>query len=193
MVNSRLTAAFPSRIPAIGFAAAAAIWLLLVVVSPYLVSHSAPHSVFLRTGGVVYLAGRVLCHQRAERSFHAWGVQLPVCGRCVGLYTGAAFGSLFASWWPARRHLRRRSETGEVRAATSDFGSRTGDGGVWLVRFTIAVIPTATSLGLEVVGVWAQTPAVRSVAAVPLGFAVAWFVGEHAADVLRPLRKVWRV
>jgi hypothetical protein len=38
----------------------------------------------------VYGAGSLVCHQRAERSFHAWNVQWPVCARCTGVYFGAA-------------------------------------------------------------------------------------------------------
>jgi len=43
---------------------------------------------------VVYGIGRVLCHQRPERSFHLWSVQLPVCARCTGIYVGAAGAAL---------------------------------------------------------------------------------------------------
>lgn len=40
----------------------------------------------------VYAAAALLCHQKPERSFHWRGVQLPVCGRCVGLYVGGTVG-----------------------------------------------------------------------------------------------------
>jgi uncharacterized membrane protein len=43
---------------------------------------------------VVYGIGSVLCHQRPERSFHLWSVQLPVCARCTGIYAGAAGAAL---------------------------------------------------------------------------------------------------
>jgi uncharacterized membrane protein len=34
------------------------------------------------------------CHQRPERSFFAWGMQLPVCARCFGIYLGMFLGTL---------------------------------------------------------------------------------------------------
>jgi uncharacterized membrane protein len=44
----------------------------------------------------VYYSGSLLCHQRPERSFYLWGVQLPVCARCAGIYLGAALGVIAA-------------------------------------------------------------------------------------------------
>ena len=38
----------------------------------------------------VYVAGAVVCHQKAERSFSLAGQPLPVCARCTGIYVGAA-------------------------------------------------------------------------------------------------------
>lgn len=43
---------------------------------------------------VVYLAGSVVCHQLADRSYHVGGAQLPVCARCIGVYWGFAAGLL---------------------------------------------------------------------------------------------------
>ena len=179
----RIESAFRFRIPAVGLALAASAWLVLILLSPCLVSHNPPRSVFFRMGGLAYLAGRVVCHQRADRSFHAWGVQLPVCGRCFGLYAGAMLGSLFAAC------RSRRAPARDIRQDASPATPRDA----WVGRFAVAAVPTAASLGLEIMRIWAQTPAVRSVAAVPLGFAVAWFVGNHSGDVLRRLRVPWRV
>lgn len=47
--------------------------------------------------------GYAVCHQIAERSFHAHGHQLPLCARCTGLYLGVLTGiAVFA----ARGRLR---------------------------------------------------------------------------------------
>jgi len=160
---------FSPRLITAGFAVATILWLVLLVGSPYLVSHATPGSVPFTAGGLVYMAGSVVCHQRADRSFHAWGVQLPVCGRCVGLYAGAALGSMLAAFFVTR-----------TNGARAPRGSGQPD---WLLRFTLAGLPTAASVGLELLGFWPQSPAIRCLAALPLGFAVAWFVGVHAADL----------
>lgn len=51
--------------------------------------------------GVVYAAASVVCHQRLERSFSAWGAQFPVCARCTGIYVGTALvtAAYLAGWW----------------------------------------------------------------------------------------------
>jgi uncharacterized membrane protein len=65
-------------------AAAAALWLVALVVAPFL---PVPASAAL------YALGSFICHQRPDRSFDFAGLQLPVCGRCIGLYGGAAVGA----------------------------------------------------------------------------------------------------
>ncbi len=165
-----------SRVPAVVFAAAAAAWLLLIVGAPYLVAHARPGSVPWRAGALTYLFGRSICHQRADRSFHAWGVQLPVCGRCLGLYAGGLFGAALAA--AAARRRGGRCISAAYPRATS-----------WRWRLLVASVPTAASLLLEIAGVWSQTPATRCLAAVPLGFVVAMLVGQHADEAIR---LVWR-
>jgi uncharacterized membrane protein len=41
-----------------------------------------------------FAAFRAVCHQQPERSFSLWGRQLPVCGRCLGIYLGMLAGAL---------------------------------------------------------------------------------------------------
>src|SRR5262245_34943764 len=53
----------------------------------------------------VYQVGSLVCHQLPSRSFYFWGVQLPVCARCTGLYVGAAVAALAATRMrPAFQH-----------------------------------------------------------------------------------------
>jgi uncharacterized membrane protein len=47
-------------------------------------------------------AGSLWCHQRAERSPHLWGVQMPVCWRCGGILVGA---SVFLVWLVKKKRL----------------------------------------------------------------------------------------
>ena len=76
-----------------GLAAATLLWLFALVVAPYLATHGNPGRVGAWASAGVYLAGAILCHQQPARTFHAWGTQLPVCARCLGLYGGAALGA----------------------------------------------------------------------------------------------------
>jgi uncharacterized membrane protein len=162
-----------SRIPSAVLAIGAAAWLLLIVSAPYVVGHFPRGTAAWRAGGLVYLVGHAVCHQRADRSFHAWGIPLPVCGRCFGLYAGAALGALVAAMAAAAR------ETPNLVTE-------------WRCRLAVSALPTALSFGLEAIGLWSQTPTLRAVAAAPLGFAVAWFVGSHAAEVFGRVRLlVW--
>lgn len=61
------------------------------------------------TAAVIYMGASLVCHQRPDRSFHAWGAQLPVCARCAGIYAGAALVALAyltGRWRPAARASR---------------------------------------------------------------------------------------
>ena len=68
-------------------AAAAVLWLMALLAAPFL---PAPAS------AAIYALGSFICHQRPDRSFELTGFQLPVCGRCIGIYSGAAVGALYA-------------------------------------------------------------------------------------------------
>lgn len=166
MSSSPDISASSSRAPAFAFALLAAVWLILVIASPYLVSHFDARDLLFKAGALVFLAGRAICHQRADRSFHAWGVQLPVCARCFGIYAGATLGALLGSGLRVPHRTQR---------ALSDLtpGGRT--------FFAVAAGPTVLSVGLEALGIWSQTPLVRCIAGLPLGVGVAWFVAAHAA------------
>jgi uncharacterized membrane protein len=74
-------------------AATAILWSATIFAAAYAGGrmHSAVTS---SLAAIVYGIGRVLCHQRPERSFHLWSVQLPVCARCTGIYAGAAGAAL---------------------------------------------------------------------------------------------------
>jgi uncharacterized membrane protein len=53
----------------------------------------ASHGQFAATAAIFTFFSKV-CHQRPERSFMLFGAQVAVCVRCVGIYAGAALGSL---------------------------------------------------------------------------------------------------
>ena len=148
-----------------GLAAAASLWAATLVAAPYAVKHEAPESAAFLAASGVYFAGGFVCHQRAARSFHLWGTQLPVCARCAGLYAGAPAGLLLALLLlPAPGRRGRRFTPEELRA---------------LRRLLIAAaVPTALTVAVEVPN------ALRAISAVPLGLAVAWIAARAAREVL---------
>lgn len=42
--------------------------------------------------------GSAVCHQMAERSFMQNGIQMPLCARCTGIYSGAFFAFFYLFW-----------------------------------------------------------------------------------------------
>ena len=134
------------RRAALALTLAASLWTLVLVTAPAALSHPS----LTLPATMVYAAASRICHQRPERSFHVAGAQVPVCGRCLGLYVSSAFGALLA--WASRR----RAE-GSVR-----------------VVLAVAAVPTAVTWGLEAVGAATFANEVRAIAAVPLGLAAGW-------------------
>src|ERR671912_325356 len=80
---------------------AALLWAVIVVAAPAAIHSKA----FITPAAVVYAGASRICHQQSERSFRVRGVQLPVCGRCAGLYVSAATGAL-AVWFTPRPRAR---------------------------------------------------------------------------------------
>src|SRR5437762_5587937 len=42
----------------------------------------------------VYLTGRTICHRLAGRLFALWGLHMPVCARCSGIFLAVVFVAL---------------------------------------------------------------------------------------------------
>jgi uncharacterized membrane protein len=144
------------------FVALAIAWVILLPAAPFAASRSgsasSPASRVLVFA--IYGIGRLICHQRPERSFHLFGVQLPVCARCTGIYAGAALMALVA--WRS--------------SAAQQTNSRHLPAGAARRLLLVGIAPTAATLLYE----WTtgQTPGqwTRAVSGVPLGAAVAWIV-----------------
>jgi uncharacterized membrane protein len=91
-----------------------AVWLALVVSSPFMVTH---HTLLDLSGSVgvrdntaqfhdlsplpkaIYSIGDVECHQLASRSYYLNGNQMPFCSRDVGLFIGLALGFAIAAFY----------------------------------------------------------------------------------------------
>jgi len=131
----------------------ATLWAAAIFVAPRVVASGAEHPIWSDLGALVYLAGGVVCHQRPERSFHAAGVQYPVCARCTGLYVSAPLGMIAAIGFLRGRQSYRR----------------------WRIVLAVAIVPTLVSILLERLGGPSDTVS-RALAALPLGAAAAAFV-----------------
>ncbi len=70
-------------------------WIGAVVLAPYTASRG------WIAGPMIYAFFDRICHQIPERSFWAFGHQLAVCHRCLGLYVGFAAGLLLLAHLPA--------------------------------------------------------------------------------------------
>ena len=77
--------------------AAPILWIAAVFGALVVASQTSVGVALYALSVVVYEAGSLVCHQLSNRSFHAWGTQMPVCARCTGLYVGAAAAALTAT------------------------------------------------------------------------------------------------
>ena len=78
-------------------AAAAVLWAVMLPAAAYAASQPAGRGLWHPFALAIYGLGSAICHQRADRSFHLWAAQLPVCARCTGIYLGAAIAAVAPS------------------------------------------------------------------------------------------------
>ena len=136
-------------------AGAAVLWAAALPAAAYLATLSSGAAQLLAVA--VYGLGSVICHQRADRSFHLFAEQLPVCARCTGLYAGAALSAVAYLWG-----VRRKMPADLTPAARR--------------LLTIAALPMAASIVYE----WATgdvpTNLARAATGIILGAAVAYVI-----------------
>ncbi len=158
-----------SRVLLCGLIAGVVLWSAALAATPYALRHGA-EGVALVAGSMVYLAASAICHQRADRSFHPWGVQFPVCGRCAGLYGGALLGVCAAGVW------RRRNSQRDRKVAHGLLVVRSFRGRAAALVLAAAALPTAATVLLEAGGLVDPGNVGRAASAVPLGAASCAFV-----------------
>lgn len=146
--------------------AASLVWLAALFAAPHAL-HAEAGAPRRLAAGAVYLAGRVVCHQRPERSFVAAGHPLPVCARCTGVYAAAPLVCLLALLLPAGRGRRLWDWTGTRRG------------------ILIAAAPTAISVAVEWITGWTD-PGVRAATGAVLGFGGAGLVCASMAIRTEP-------
>ena len=195
MIDDRASPTMETRLRR-AFLALAVLWALLLPIAAY--AASGPRETASTWANLltycVYRAGRVICHQRAERSFFLFGVPLPVCARCTGIYIGAAVTASVAAFRDlraGRSHDRPRPGHVFSSVARDAVGSslfarvRTfADARSVLVA---SALPSVATLVFE----WStgQMPAhwTRALSGATLGAGIAWIVcasSPRAADVM---------
>lgn len=144
-------------------------WLLLVLISPFLV----PNGQLTDLSGAVitmdnsqkieginplawliYSAGDFNCHQLRERSFFLNDNQMPFCARDVGLFLGAAIGSLLA----LILFLRLKWQ-----------------------HVALALLPFAVDIAAQEMTAYESTNEIRLTTGIVAGAACAIFVCQHVA------------
>jgi uncharacterized membrane protein len=99
----------------------AVLWAIVLPAAAYAAGQPAGSGSWHAIALAVYGLGGAICHQRADRSFHLFGAQLPVCARCTGIYLGAAAISV---WYVVSGFSRTvtlsRTSTVRLKADTTD-------------------------------------------------------------------------
>ncbi len=140
--------------------ALAVAWAALILAAPWLGSAPSGGRGAANLAAATYWLGSLVCHQRADRSFHVAGAQLPVCARCTGLYVSGALGVVFG--W-------RRFRPG-VSVPLS----------AWRSPLVLAALPTVATIVVEWWRPSLTSGLVRAVAAVPLGAVAGALVAESS-------------
>ena len=156
------------------FAVAAIAWAALLPLATWAASRPHPSSLSYSFAFVVYGFGSFVCHQRPERSFHLWSMQMPVCARCAGIYAGGAFAALAVL-------LTRRKAAAEVVRPAADFDVD--------IRFAFvaSALPTVATLLYEWTTGRMPSGAIRGISGAVVGAMVAWIVMVRGVNY-RPVR-----
>jgi uncharacterized membrane protein len=154
------------------FLAGAIGWAVLLPLAAFATVRPPPGGMWYPLALVVYRVGRIVCHQRPERSFFLWAVQMPVCARCAGIYVGGAVGAIVAALTAVRAPLLlRRFGAWEMR--------RDGVAGRCTsprVVLAVAAAPTVATWVLEWCWSVPTSNLVRALAGLPLGVVLVLLV-----------------
>jgi uncharacterized membrane protein len=150
-----------TRLLAALITAGAISWSAALLVAPYALTSRSPR--VASVAAAMYRAAGLICHQRPERSFHLAGAQLPVCGRCTGLYVSGAAAAMLAWILSRRPRVPRRTR----------------------LTILLASVPTLLSVSLELAGLLYSSNTLRAISALPLGAAAGWiFIQSLRAEAV---------
>ena len=159
---------------------ASVIWVALLPLAPLAAAQSAPAPVWYVLAVVVYGAGRVVCHQLPERSFHLWSAQLPVCARCTGIYVGGAVAAIFAT--VRLKTVRLKPDTTYTSATYPNAYVERIDARRARLLIAVTALPTLATFIYE----WATgdmpSNAIRALAGGPLGAAAVLVIIRACAS-----------
>ena len=133
--------------------------------------------------------GYAICHRIGERSFSAFGRQLPMCARCTGIYLGVMLG-LFVT-----------IASGRARAARFASWRVNGMLGLFVLLMGLDGLNSFVSLIPGVEGIYHTTNALRVTTGVFCGFTIinlvlpsfnqsVWVDGGAPLPTLRSLREL---
>ena len=164
------------------FVAATIGWAVALLLATFIASRPYLSSAPYLFAVTVYLAGRTICHQIAERSFQPWGHQMPVCARCTGIYVGGALAAIVAPFRlsfmnrAATNSRHHKNKTGSFISRCRVFvANRVGEATA-SDALVAAALPTAITLVFEWTTGITPSNAIRSLAGLPIGAVIAWLV-----------------
>lgn len=140
-------------------------FVLVAALGPGLFTHN-PASWY---GSWQQLMFQDLCHQMPSRSYTINGVQMAVCSRCLGIYSGIWLGTIVLP--PLGMMIKRGYSGGKILL-----------GGSFLI-----IIIDFTGNGLHI---WTNTDLSRLITGIVLGVSVIYFLCDHIyRDVLEIKKK----
>ncbi len=142
-------------------------WLSLtaLTVAGLVVVAFLPPFVSPETGSLIMSGFRKVCHQLPSRSFRIGETQVALCHRCVGIYAAIPVAILLFG-------ILRRWDGLISRHP------------VWTIGASL--IPMAVDWGVDVVGIWTNTPASRLVTGTVFGVVAGYFLARAVVNAARP-------
>jgi len=164
------------------FALAALGWAAALPLATWIASRPNARAVPYSFALGVYGLGAWICHQRPDRSFYLWAMQMPVCARCTGIYVGAAgaivaayVARVAAAFAPPSRSLRRARRL-KPRATLTPLARLKPRAMSIRTVLVVAALPTILTLAFEWASGIPASNALRGLAGLPLGAALVWVV-----------------